>query len=465
MNDSTPAQARALAKARESLRERQVFDVGDSGHLATRPTPCEAALQDIQWRRKFEPTGTPGVVRRGWWKYEREVEEKRIDMTEDLIRRVDPGPFEVPDYFALLAYQAASIELCWAGSPAAVDAEQRWPRFLLGTVHAPKAYASADVSQYLGFTLILVNLGLVEFMYQAAKAVIAASNPVRSYDGKSDIKTSPTRDAIEVELNRNSEPVERLYRTLEAYYFRGYPRAFANEQVRPESSMPLSLLTAFSERFIMGHEYGHGFAATLESSFIDADNPKHSEEFFADQFGMYYTVLSAQMLDGVYDPAVSLSAMTFALACLSILERTSALLCHGLIADDKGSKDFLPRTLARVRQGVIAGDIGSEKYPPFRIRAQRLVDGYHELFATEFRSDGRGCVATRRSPPAQPANVPDVDPKVRQQVGTGAFIYANALFIIWERVCERLLRDCQQGRRLHPIWDRMCERQPDCQQG
>lgn len=33
------------------------------------------------------------------------------------------------------------------------------------------------------------------------------------------------------QLAMDAAPIERLYRTLEAYCFEGYPRTFANEQV------------------------------------------------------------------------------------------------------------------------------------------------------------------------------------------------------------------------------------------
>ena len=176
MNDS------ALAKAREILRREQALHIGNAARpLRTAPTNFEVALEALQWRKKLEPTDTAGVVRRGLWKIERNVEEKRIHMAEELIRRVEPGPSEDANYFALLAYEAASIELALldaSGSPAPVDAERRWSRFLLGTVHAARVNAFARVLRHLDFTVVLIHSALVDFMYQAAKAVIAASDPV-----------------------------------------------------------------------------------------------------------------------------------------------------------------------------------------------------------------------------------------------------------------------------------------------
>jgi hypothetical protein len=432
----------ALARAREILRQEQASHIGDVARAlhelnallpdsATAPTVLERTLDALQWRKRLEPTDEPGVVRRGLWKFECDVEEKRIRMAEELIRRVEPGPYEDANYFALLAYQAASVELC-TGSllascrTAGVGADQRWPRFLLGTVHAAKVNAFARVLRHLDFIAVLIHSALVDFMYQAAKAVIAACHPVRSHGGKCDVETTPEQNAIEAELDRNPEPVERLYRTLEAYYFRGYPRAFVNEHVGEESHPPLSMLISLSERFVIAHEYGHSFAIKV-SQLTDFDNPEWAQELLADQFGMYATVLSARMLDAV-DPVVSLSAAAFAMACLSVLARG----------------------LSVAREGVVPKDEGSKSHPPSRMRAEWIVADYHELFRTEFRPDGRGCVAVRRSQPLK--NALDVDQKVREHVASGVYAHADALFTIWRRVGERLLRDFQSGRPLHSMW-------------
>jgi hypothetical protein len=42
---------------------------------------------------------------------------------------------------------------------------------------------------------------------------------------------------VRSELSRNAEPIERLYRTLEAYFFKGQPRAFVGENLREEDHL------------------------------------------------------------------------------------------------------------------------------------------------------------------------------------------------------------------------------------
>jgi hypothetical protein len=66
---------------------------------------------------------------RGIFKFDRRQEEERLRLAEELIRRVDPGPYEDPNYLALLAFQAASIEMCLR-SLSGERTNEPWSRFL-----------------------------------------------------------------------------------------------------------------------------------------------------------------------------------------------------------------------------------------------------------------------------------------------------------------------------------------------
>jgi hypothetical protein len=56
----------------------------------------ELALKALRYQSRFEPTADPNTVTRGIFKFERHKEEERLRLAEDLIRRVDPGPYEDP---------------------------------------------------------------------------------------------------------------------------------------------------------------------------------------------------------------------------------------------------------------------------------------------------------------------------------------------------------------------------------
>ena len=72
----------------------------------------------------------------------------------------------------MLAYQAASLEL-------AVDdvAPDRFLRFLLGTAHTAEVNAFCRRLGAGDYTVVVVNSGLVDFIYQSAKVVIEAFAP------------------------------------------------------------------------------------------------------------------------------------------------------------------------------------------------------------------------------------------------------------------------------------------------
>jgi putative ABC transport system substrate-binding protein len=70
-----------------------------------------------------------------------------------------------------------------------------------------------------------VDAGFVASLARPGGNVTGMSSQPSELEGKS------------VELSRNAEPIERLYRTLEAYFFKGQPRAFVGEDVREEDHL------------------------------------------------------------------------------------------------------------------------------------------------------------------------------------------------------------------------------------
>ncbi len=260
-----------LLQARQYLYQKQaeLHHGGSRGEFT-----LISALAQLGQRRRFPP---PGL------KLDPELEEKRIALAEDLIRRTDPGPFEDPIYLALLAYQAASIELALPDSIDGRKIDAGWSRFLLGTAHSPEVQAQSWTSSQ-GYTVVWLDSGLIEFCYQAAKAVIATLHPVTVSGTR--VSFEFTDQHIRDELDRNPEPVERLYRTLEAYFFGdGYPRApgFSQEAVPAEQVIPLTILVDMMERWVLAHEYGHGFATGWgfknRANETEDVSPARAEEF------------------------------------------------------------------------------------------------------------------------------------------------------------------------------------------
>lgn len=424
---STKPPEEGLLQARRFLRDLQAEHPtrGGAVGIALGESVLDACLARLSERRNFQPTDDPDVVVRNGIKLDRKLEERRIALAEKLIRRVDPGPFEDPVYLALIAYQASSIEMALLDPTEGKRAGPDWSRYLIGTIHSSELNAFAQRFDTYGYTVVALYSALIEFAYQAAKAVVAAQNPTRSSRSRSFVTTNASADHVAAQLKRNPGPAERLYRTLEAYFFTGYPRAFAGETVPVEHVLPLTHLIGMAERWIIAHEYGHGLAAAVDWTRNPAVNLGRAEEFFADNNATVLTALSAVKLDGI-PPEFALIGGTFALACLEIFQRGLSVVCCG--------KEL--------------GDASDSDHPPNKVRAQNIVDNFDRLF--DLGADGKSHGIDLRwvLEPGR-KRIDDEASRLRSRM---VFQYPNTLLAIWGQVRPRLMKDFENGRILNPMW-------------
>lgn len=406
-----------LELARTVLRTRQRVDAdrAQDGEVTA------AALKAFAAQNAFLPHKDPDRVTRGAFSFYRSLELERLARGEALIRRVRPGIFEDPSYFALLAYQAASLEMAW-GCLAPAAPPETFSRFLLGTAHHPDVNAMALRVRAGATWVIVVNSGLVDFVHQAAKVIVAAASPQDVDDRRLVKATFGSASALEY-LKSDPEPAERLYRTLEAYFFGGYPRAFGHETVPAVMHPPLALLVGFAERWIIGHEYGHGMIPPMIDPPPDA-HPDVVKEFFADAMATAATVHSAGWLDGV-PPEFPLGSAIFVLACLDVLDRGRRLVTTG---DDT------------------AEEADSTTHPTPRDRARETLRGFKRSFDVRYTPDHNFDLEywVRPEPPTNHGFTAD-----KEEV---AYSYANALIAVWTSVRDRLKADHASGRPLHPMW-------------
>ena len=378
----------------------------------------EASIQYLRKQTSYFLTSDPEMVQRGVFKYHRGKENERILRAEELIRRVRPGPFEDPNYFALLAYQAASIEMTipW------VDKE-KFRNYLLGTLHAPFVNAFARIYPSSSGTTVVLYSGIIDFIYQAAKAVVEAINPQIANDGKSKVRADTDLGKIRQGLRKNPAPSDRLYKTLESYFFKGYPRAFANEKVRDEHGPVLGgVIVPLSERWIIAHEYGHELIKTVDFSKAP-NNPSWAKEFSADTTATIATVLSASQLD-ILPPEFALSAGSFVLACLEILERAVSIL----------------------KTGLESANHGSQSHPPNEERANQIVAEFHRFFDFKYR-DGGGFDLDFGLKSEAPENH-----EFGEELKDKVHFFSRVLMAIWEYVRKQLLNQFQLKRQIHPMW-------------
>jgi hypothetical protein len=362
-------------------------------------------------------------VRRGPFRYNRSLEERRIEKARALIERVAPGPFEDPNYLAFLSYQAASIELAYELMPISEGQRERFSRFLLGTAHDPEINAFASRLKAGGYTVVVLNSGLVDFIYQAAKATVEVLDPTRATEGRSAVSATYDLAGIRAKLTADPGPADRLYRTLEAYFFKGYPRAAAFEPIVEEHYPFLSVIVGMAERWVIGHEYGHGLAPSFAQAPAGV-SAERAEEYFADDNATIATVFSGGSLDAV-PPEFPLGGAIFALACLGILEAALDTVSHG---------------------GTSRRDAKSQSHPAPRDRAARAVNCFRQFFDVAYRPGGRFDLFFVPKP-----EVPETHNFSKEQVER-AYAYANILRAVWQPARERLLHDFRQERPLHAVW-------------
>jgi len=261
--------------------------------------------------------------------------------------------------------------------------------------------------------------------------VVSSNELRRSSSPGTDVTFEFSEQHLKDELARNQEPVEWLYRTLEAYFFAGYPRPPDNDSPPAEQHIPLTQLVDITERWIIAHEYGHGFAARMEftarANERDDVNQESAEEFFADDDATILAVMSAARLDAV-GPAVSLAGPAFALACLEVVRRGLSVVCCGKV---------LPSS-------------GDSVHPPNKMRIMNVLSAYDFYFEEGLQNEPNKIDLTwvLRPPGWKPEGS-----EAKKKLHDTIYLWSNMLFMIWDQVSPRLQEDFQKKRRVHSIWD------------
>lgn len=431
---------RSRKPALKYLRELQQIGFNTAGikPAILNPDTTEQTLQFLLEQTRYESTDDPDRVRRGGFSYHRELEDKRIILAENLIRRADPGPYEDSNYLALLAFQAASLELVLSDLIGEKQAQERPLKFILGTLHNPELNAFSQITPIGDFTIVAYYSGLIDFVYQAAKAVVEAMNPAWTEDGKVRVHSTTDLDKISAGLEKNRAPIDRMWKTLEAGFFRGYPRYYVGEEIKQEYLMPLSILVRMAERWVIAHEYGHAllkprFAdmnGSSEAGFgkVSPENPNWDEEFAADNSATILTIFSASKLDGL-PPEFALSGGIFSLNCSNILQKSLSVLCTGEESIDEGC----------------------ETHPPIKARMDNMVNCFIQFFDFEYVQGG---------PTWNLSYVRREEPRVDQPYSSKYldlfYFNANVLNRIWVHIKPILENQYQAQRPLHRMWLNSC---------
>ena len=370
----------------------------------TEPEELQLALK---YAKQYEARSTRDgdYIRIGCFKYPPRREELRWQRTREVIRRVRPGVDEDPRYLAMLAREAASLEIVI--SQAHTDSPN--PKMLalcnhvlLGTTASLDVNASCE--EKAGSAVVLLRYGLIDFFYQAAKSVVLSWRPLEPRPGTSGGLGVSIAD-IEQVLDKTPHLLELLSETLHAYMFEGRPRVVGYAPPPAEHVPALELLTTFTERFVIAHEYGHALWQELNPNYArPAGISECADEFNADFFALFFTIMSAGALDLV-PPNVALQGGFFTLYALEIIRKTLDLIRFGSVQEDKGT----------------------ETHPPNQQRIEFLKKLYKKQ---HFENDKKY----------------DLDIE-------GALIPGTTLDFLWSRIQHQFVEAKQQGKSLHPIWN------------
>jgi len=274
-----------------------------------------------------------GWVYSSGFRYPEAAERLRWARTRDIIVRSSPGGDEDASYLEMLARQAASIEMVLRGEYAGEPNAQNTAicdQVLLGTF--PSINPDAFARRHGDFFFVLVSAGLIEFVYQAAKAVVLSWKQVPPAPGGR-VGFRSDREDVEEVLARDPAPLMLLKKTLDEYLFRGLPRAQGYSPPPADYQGPLAILTNFNERFILAHEYGH----TLHDA-LDVVYPRDSslnEESAADLLAFRLVVTSGDALD-LLPPNFSTQGAFFVLTAMDIIRQSLDLVRHGEVREDRG---------------------------------------------------------------------------------------------------------------------------------
>lgn len=419
-------------KALRQIRQMQ------AEHFQSLKLDTQSRAQTIVDQREKEPDG---------WIYQEEYELARLQLTREIIGRVEPGPHENPLILEKMARHAASIEMYL--EKANLSSEYR--RFgelskcvLVASTMEPhsNAYAtpllSTNMNWFRGglnrlgnlftnsksfcsnYTLVTLSAGIIEFLDLTARAVVASWQPGPEHENWVSTQTDPR--ALANYLQNNDLPAELLFGALRSYFFRGWPEYQRGKDIGSQYDKPHSVLITMSERWLIAHEYSHALLHQLSSDSASGRLSTKEMEYEADRMALEITIGSAYQFD-LLPPNLAFSGAEFVLNCLDVLLRRAI----GVMQNGEAGKDI---------EGV-------QGYPSFGSRSKVLVQHYRQLQDSSIAYEGHS-IPRYQFEHGELIDIWDIG---------GAKIGKNTLDLIWSHVQPKLL-SIRNDEPLHSIWVR-----------
>jgi hypothetical protein len=300
------------ARARRRLHEAQEKLAKAIG-IETPPNTTDTLQQTLD---RLYSRERDGVVRNGRiyprnspFSYPEASERERYRRTEALVNTIRPGPFEIPDFLAMLARELVSLEMtrpALAGSTVLVGAVSYCPSNIpVETILEPD------------FVLLLVDATYMDFAYQMLKAAVM-SWKITSPPGRLPVSMSTKLEDTRATISENPNVVDGFARSLDRMLREGRPGS-STAGIPPAAYHPaLSIFGVFEKRF--GLAVALARAALLTGKHTAPSTPA---EWIAlsDALAAHWVFDSAQMLDGA-DATVALQSILLSLASQELIERS-----------------------------------------------------------------------------------------------------------------------------------------------
>lgn len=285
----------------------------------------------------IRPPGSP-------FRYPLASERQRLVRTQRIIERVRPGKYEKHPLFALLARQAASIELMLESASDGKKALRRV--VLLGTLPCTPVDEVMGLWRGDDYAIVLLDAAFLDFVYQVTKVSVCSW---RLEGDRNAARASFSPDPADVIAQIEADPSleDAFFRTLMGYVTGGFPAQSIEGAPAPAYQLPLSVLTNMAERFMIGRGYAD---LVVEETPGLPGGP--ARVLGLDEFATAYVLSSAAKLDGT-DPSMALQGCGMPLICLDLIHRAAHTLDPAACAPEREGNPSLPERLKTLERAYL----------------------------------------------------------------------------------------------------------------
>lgn len=311
-------------RARRQLREVQQRLANALGQDSSPYTGdmLQVTLEKLHARERDGETRDGRIYpRNSPFSYPEQSERERYRLTEALINKIRPGPFESPDFLVMFARELVSLQM--------VLGHAVRPVVLIGTIPLAPSNQQVDVILRPDYCVLLVDSSQADFVYQMLKSAVL-SWKITSQPGHLPVSMSTRVEDTREVITQSPGLVEGFARSLRRMLEQGIPGSSTSGQPPPAYHPTLSTLIVFQKRFSVAAALARILVLDAgpsagKISMAEEKNPEVMSPgdwvLAADALAAHLVFESAASLDSV-DPTIAYQAILLGLAAQSLIERS-----------------------------------------------------------------------------------------------------------------------------------------------